>query len=56
MEFVSGIKISDVEKIDAAGIDRKLLAKRSGEAFLTQLTRLPLFHCGELQQQASNIH
>ena len=29
MEFVSGIKINDVARIDAAGIDRKLLAKRS---------------------------
>ena len=45
MEFVSGIKINDVARIDAAGIDRKLLAKRSAESYLTQLCRHGFFHC-----------
>lgn len=39
MEYCPGIKISDIAKIEAAGIDRKLLAKRSAESYLTQLCR-----------------
>jgi len=39
MEYCPGIKVSDIEKIEAAGIDRKLLAKRSAESYLTQLCR-----------------
>ena len=39
MEYCPGIKVSDIEKIEAAGIDRKLLARRSAESYLTQLCR-----------------
>jgi ubiquinone biosynthesis protein len=39
MEFVPGIKINNIAEIEKRGIDRKLLAKRSAEAFLTQLCR-----------------
>lgn len=39
MEYVPGTKINDIAEIERRGIDRKLLAKRSAEAFLTQLCR-----------------
>lgn len=42
MEYCPGIKVSDIEKIEAAGIDRKLLAQRSAESYLYQLCRCVL--------------
>lgn len=43
MEFVSGIKVNDIAKIEAAGINRQLLAKRSAESYLTQICRHGFF-------------
>lgn len=43
MEYVPGIKVNDIERIEAAGIDRKLLAKRSAESYMTQLCRHGFF-------------
>lgn len=40
-----GIKVNDIEKIEKAGIDRELLAKRSAESYLSQLCRYGFFHC-----------
>lgn len=45
MEFVPGIKISNLEAIEAAGLDRQILAKRSAESYMTQLCRHGFFHC-----------
>lgn len=45
MEYVPGIKISDIAAIDACGIDRQVLAKRSAESYMTQLCRHGFFHC-----------
>jgi len=45
MEFVPGLKINDIQGIEAAGIDRQLLAKYSAESYLTQLCRHGFFHC-----------
>ena len=43
MEYVPGIKINNIEKIEQAGIDRELLAKRSAESYLTQICRHGFF-------------
>ncbi|RYH00858.1 AarF/ABC1/UbiB kinase family protein, partial [archaeon] len=45
MEYVPGIKVNNIAAIEAAGIDRQLLAKRSAESYLTQLCRHGFFHC-----------
>lgn len=45
MEYVQGIKINDVEAIEKAGVDRKLLATRTAECYLEQLIRHGFFHC-----------
>lgn len=45
MEFLEAIKISDLDKIDAAGVDRALLARRTAECYLAQLCRHGFFHC-----------
>lgn len=43
MEYVPGIKINNIAKIEQAGIDRELLAKRSAESYLTQICRHGFF-------------
>lgn len=45
MEFLDGIKITNVERIEALGIDRTLLARRTAECYLAQLCRHGFFHC-----------
>lgn len=51
-EYVPGIKISDYDAIEKAGLNRGLLAQRSTESYLTQLLRHGYFHtdpnCGNL--------
>ena len=44
LDWVDGVKISDVAALDAAGHDRKELAKRLVLAFLTQAISHGLFH------------
>lgn len=52
MEYVPGIKINDYDAIEKAGLDRRVLARRSAESYLTQLLRHGYFHtdphCGNL--------
>jgi len=45
MEYVPSTKINDIEKIQAQGIDQKLLAKRSADSYLAQLCKHGFFHC-----------
>lgn len=44
MEFVDGIKITDVEAMVARGIDRRAVMADLAESYLTQLFRYRLFH------------
>ncbi|MDX2100673.1 MAG: AarF/ABC1/UbiB kinase family protein, partial [Leptolyngbyaceae cyanobacterium bins.59] len=44
LEYVPGIKISHYEALEAAGIDRKLLAARGAQAYLQQLLNDGFFH------------
>ncbi|NEQ81689.1 MAG: AarF/ABC1/UbiB kinase family protein [Moorea sp. SIO2I5] len=44
LEFLPGIKISSYEALEAAGIDRKLIARLGAEAYLQQLLNDGFFH------------
>lgn len=44
LEYVPGIKISDYEALEAAGLDRKLLARLGAKAYLHQLLDNGFFH------------
>jgi predicted unusual protein kinase regulating ubiquinone biosynthesis (AarF/ABC1/UbiB family) len=44
MEYVPGIKVNRVKDLDAAGVDRELLARRTVESYLQQLLTYGFFH------------
>jgi ubiquinone biosynthesis protein len=44
MEYIQGIKVSDLGGLEAAGQDRKLLAARGAEIILEQILRFGFFH------------
>jgi len=44
LEYVPGIKISQYEALEAAGLDRKILARQGAEAYLHQLLNNGFFH------------
>ena len=44
LEYLPGIKISDVTALRAAGIDTKLVAQRATEAYLIQLLQTSFLH------------
>ncbi len=43
-EFVEGIKISDIEKLEAAGLDRKIITARGADLVLKQIFVYGFFH------------
>jgi len=45
LEFVPSLKLTDLEAVEAAGLDRQLLAKRAADSFLTQVLKTGYFHC-----------
>lgn len=44
MEYIDGIKASNIEMLDASGYDRKLIASRGAELVLDQVFKFGLFH------------
>jgi predicted unusual protein kinase regulating ubiquinone biosynthesis (AarF/ABC1/UbiB family) len=44
LEYVPGIKISQYEAIEAAGLDRKVIARQGAQAYLLQLLNNGFFH------------
>jgi ubiquinone biosynthesis protein len=44
MEFVKGIKVSEVERLEAAGLDRKIINDRGADLFLQQIFEHGFFH------------
>jgi predicted unusual protein kinase regulating ubiquinone biosynthesis (AarF/ABC1/UbiB family) len=44
MEFVESFKLTDVARIDALGLDRRVVSKRIADAFLRQIIETAYFH------------
>uniref|UniRef100_A0A831XE17 2-polyprenylphenol 6-hydroxylase n=1 Tax=Geobacter metallireducens TaxID=28232 RepID=A0A831XE17_GEOME len=44
MEYIDGIKVSDTAALKAAGLDRRLIARRGADAFLTMVLTHGFFH------------
>jgi ubiquinone biosynthesis protein len=44
MELVKGIKITDFQRIDAAGLNRKIIARRLAHSYLRQIFEFGFFH------------
>jgi hypothetical protein len=45
MEYIEAIKMSDLEAVEAAGIDKSKLAQQVADAFLAQILKTSYFHC-----------
>ncbi|WP_457552425.1 ABC1 kinase family protein [Desulfobacula sp.] len=44
MEYIHGIKVDDVEKIEAAGLDKKLITRRGADFIMKQVFEHGFFH------------
>ena len=44
MEYIQGVKISDIERLDALGMDRQLLTIHGADMILTQVFEYGFFH------------
>jgi ubiquinone biosynthesis protein len=44
LEYIDGIKVADLDALERAGLDRKLIARRGAGAFLKQVLEYGFFH------------
>ncbi|KAA8493140.1 Uncharacterized protein FVE85_8585 [Porphyridium purpureum] len=44
LQYVPGIKISDIAALDRAGLDKRLIARRTAESYLMQILQFGFFH------------
>ena len=44
MEYVEGIKVSHIDQLDAAGLDRRLITQRGADLLLKQIFQYGFFH------------
>lgn len=44
MEYIDGIKVSDIDRLDAAGLDRKSITERGADFVLSQVFNHGFFH------------
>ena len=44
MEFVESFKLTDTERVEKEGLDRKKLSKQVADAFLRQIIETSFFH------------
>lgn len=45
MEFVDSLKLTDMQRIEELGLDKKELAKKTADSFLRQIVETSYFHC-----------
>ena len=45
IELVKSFKIIDIERVESLGLNRKLMTKRTADAFLRQIVATGYFHC-----------
>mmetsp|Transcript_21084 Transcript_21084/g.23951 ORF Transcript_21084/g.23951 Transcript_21084/m.23951 type:complete len:795 (-) Transcript_21084:171-2555(-) len=45
MEYVESFKLTDIERVEELNMDRKMIAKRTADAFLRQIVETGYFHC-----------
>jgi predicted unusual protein kinase regulating ubiquinone biosynthesis (AarF/ABC1/UbiB family) len=45
MEFIDSFKLTDMDKVEAAGIDKEKVAAQVADSFLAQILKTSYFHC-----------
>ncbi len=58
-EFIDGIKVSEIDRLDAAGLDRKIITARGADLLLNQVFKHGFFHAdphpGNIFVLANNV-
>jgi predicted unusual protein kinase regulating ubiquinone biosynthesis (AarF/ABC1/UbiB family) len=45
MEYIPGVKIDNLDKIDKLGLNRTIISRRLAESYMIQLCEHGFFHC-----------